>query len=200
MQPDDAAKFMCAAVPAGYQEMFKALSKQLIEITGFDDMSLQPNSGASGEYAGLMAIRAYHKSRGESHRDVCIIPVSAHGTNPASAAMCGMKIVVVGTDEQGNINIPELTAAAEKHSANLAALMVTYPSTHGVYEDGIAAGEGDYAEQALNRVRASVPTFTLKIRHVPISVGVNVLNDPAGRACARPSTSTAGRCTWTAPT
>ena len=121
----------------GYREMFEALTKQLCEITAFDDMSLQPNSGASGEYAGLMAIRAYHQSRGDHHRDVCIIPVSAHGTNPASAAMVGYKIVVVGTDEQGNINIPELKAAAEKHKDNLAALMVTYPSTHGVYEDGI---------------------------------------------------------------
>ena len=121
----------------GYRAMFEALTKQLCEITAFDDMSLQPNSGASGEYAGLMAIRAYHHSRGDHHRDVCIIPVSAHGTNPASAAMVGYKIVVVGTDEQGNINIPELKAAAEKHKDNLAALMVTYPSTHGVYEDGI---------------------------------------------------------------
>ena len=121
----------------GYQEMFDALTEQLVEITGFDGMSLQPNSGASGEYAGLMAIRAYHQSRGDHHRNVCIIPVSAHGTNPASAAMVGYKIVVVGTDEAGNINIPELKAAAEKHKDNLAALMVTYPSTHGVYEDGI---------------------------------------------------------------
>ena len=121
----------------GYQEMFRGLEKQLCEITGFDAMSLQPNSGASGEYAGLMAIRAYHQSRGDHHRDVCIIPVSAHGTNPASAAMCGMKIVVIGTDEQGNINVDELKAAAEKHADNLAALMVTYPSTHGVYEEGI---------------------------------------------------------------
>jgi glycine dehydrogenase len=110
----------------GYKEMFKALTKQLCEITAFDDMSLQPNSGASGEYAGLMAIRAYHHSRGDHHRDVCIIPVSAHGTNPASAAMVGYKIVVVGTDELGNIDIPELKAAAEKHKDNLAALMVTY--------------------------------------------------------------------------
>ena len=121
----------------GYREMFTALYEQLCEITGFDAMSLQPNSGASGEYAGLMAIRAYHKSRGDDHRNVCIIPVSAHGTNPATAAMVGYKIVVVGTDAQGNINIPELKAAAEKHKDNLAALMVTYPSTHGVYEDGI---------------------------------------------------------------
>lgn len=121
----------------GYAEMFRDLTKQLANITGFDDVSLQPNSGASGEYAGLMAIRAYHQSRGDHHRDVCIIPVSAHGTNPASAAMCGMKIVVIGTDEQGNINVDELKAAAEKHADNLAALMVTYPSTHGVYEEGI---------------------------------------------------------------
>lgn len=121
----------------GYAEMFKDLTTQLADITGFDDVSLQPNSGASGEYAGLMAIRAYHHSRGDHHRDVCIIPVSAHGTNPASAAMCGMKIVVIGTDENGNVNIPELKAAAEKHSANLSCLMITYPSTHGVYEDGI---------------------------------------------------------------
>lgn len=121
----------------GYAEMFRDLTKQLANITGFDDVSLQPNSGASGEYAGLMAIRAYHQSRGDHHRDVCIIPVSAHGTNPASAAMCGMKIVVIGTDEAGNVNMDELKAAAEKHSANLAALMITYPSTHGVYEDGI---------------------------------------------------------------
>jgi len=122
---------------AGYAEMFDHLAEQLCTITGFDAMSLQPNSGATGEYAGLMAIRAYHQSRGDLQRDVCIIPVSAHGTNPASAAMCGMRIVVVGTDELGNISIPELKAAAEKHKDTLSALMVTYPSTHGVYEDGI---------------------------------------------------------------
>jgi len=121
----------------GYQEMFTDLAAQLCSVTGFDAMSLQPNSGATGEYAGLMAIRAYHKSRGDSNRDVCIIPVSAHGTNPASAAMSGMRIVVIGTDAEGNISIPQLKEAAEKHSANLAALMVTYPSTHGVYEEGI---------------------------------------------------------------
>jgi len=121
----------------GYMEMFDDLADQLCAITGFDAMSLQPNSGATGEYAGLMAIRAYHQSRGDEKRNVCIIPVSAHGTNPASAAMCGMKIVVIGTDAKGNISIPELKAAAEKHADTLAALMVTYPSTHGVYEDGI---------------------------------------------------------------
>eukprot|EP00850_Spirogloea_muscicola_P021771 SM000261S09970 [mRNA] locus=s261:68666:74812:+ [translate_table: standard] len=122
----------------GYQEMFADLGDMLAKITGFDSVSLQPNAGASGEYAGLMAIRAYHQSRGDSHRNVCIIPVSAHGTNPASAAMCGMRIVAVGTDAKGNVNIAELKAAAEKHKDNLSALMVvTYPSTHGVYEEGI---------------------------------------------------------------
>ncbi|XP_073051775.1 glycine dehydrogenase (decarboxylating), mitochondrial-like [Primulina eburnea] len=121
----------------GYQEMFKNLGEMLCTITGFDSFSLQPNAGAAGEYAGLMVIRAYHMSRGDHHRNVCIIPVSAHGTNPASAAMCGMKIVAVGTDAKGNINIEELQKAAEANKENLAALMVTYPSTHGVYEEGI---------------------------------------------------------------
>ncbi|GAB2243551.1 hypothetical protein Droror1_Dr00023679 [Drosera rotundifolia] len=121
----------------GYQEMFKDLGELLCTITGFDSFSLQPNAGASGEYAGLMVIRAYHQARGDRHRDVCIIPISAHGTNPASAAMCGMKIVSVGTDAKGNINIEELRKAAEAHKDNLSALMVTYPSTHGVYEEGI---------------------------------------------------------------
>ncbi|GFZ16672.1 glycine decarboxylase P-protein 1 [Actinidia rufa] len=121
----------------GYQEMFNNLGELLCIITGFDSFSLQPNAGAAGEYAGLMVIRAYHKARGDHHRDVCIIPVSAHGTNPASAAMCGMKIVAVGTDAKGNINIEELRKAAEANKENLSALMVTYPSTHGVYEEGI---------------------------------------------------------------
>lgn len=121
----------------GYQEMFQDLGELLCDITGFDSVSLQPNAGASGEYAGLMVIRAYHHSKGDTHRNVCIIPVSAHGTNPASAAMCGMKIVAVGTDNNGNVNIEELRKAAEAHKDDLSALMVTYPSTHGVYEDGI---------------------------------------------------------------
>ena len=112
-------------------------TKQLCEITALRRHVPPAQRGASGEYAGLMAIRAYHQSRGDHHRDVCIIPVSAHGTNPGVRRDGGYKIVVVGTDAQGNINIPELKAAAEKHSDNLAALMVTYPSTHGVYEDGI---------------------------------------------------------------
>ncbi|XP_010472637.1 PREDICTED: glycine dehydrogenase (decarboxylating) 2, mitochondrial-like [Camelina sativa] len=121
----------------GYQEMFTNLGELLCKITGFDSFSLQPNAGAAGEYAGLMVIRAYHMSRGDHHRNVCIIPASAHGTNPASAAMCGMKIVAVGTDAKGNINIEDLRKAAEANKDNLAALMVTYPSTHGVYEEGI---------------------------------------------------------------
>ncbi|XP_030552511.1 glycine dehydrogenase (decarboxylating), mitochondrial [Rhodamnia argentea] len=121
----------------GYQEMFTDLGDLLCAITGFDSFSLQPNAGAAGEYAGLMVIRAYHMARGDHHRNVCIIPVSAHGTNPASAAMCGMKIVAVGTDAKGNINIEELRNAAEANRDNLSALMVTYPSTHGVYEEGI---------------------------------------------------------------
>ncbi|CAO2818054.1 unnamed protein product [Amaranthus hypochondriacus] len=129
--------FAPAEQAQGYQEMFQNLGDLLCTITGFDSFSLQPNAGAAGEYAGLMVIRAYHKSRGDHHRNVCIIPVSAHGTNPASAAMCGMKIVSVGTDAKGNINIEEVRKAAETHKDNLAALMVTYPSTHGVYEEGV---------------------------------------------------------------
>ncbi|KAF8097035.1 hypothetical protein N665_0296s0018 [Sinapis alba] len=121
----------------GYQEMFSTLGDLLCTITGFDSLSLQPNAGASGEYTGLMVIREYHRSRGDHHRNVCIIPVSAHGTNPASAAMCGMKIITVGTDAKGNINMEEVRKAAEDNKDNLAALMVTYPSTHGVYEETI---------------------------------------------------------------
>ena len=122
---------------AGYHEMFAELEASLCEITGFDAMSLQPNSGAQGEYAGLMVIRAYHQSRGEGHRNICLIPSSAHGTNPASAAMAGMKIVVVKCDEHGNVEMDDLKAKAEKHSNELSAFMITYPSTHGVFEDHI---------------------------------------------------------------
>ncbi|MFA5574728.1 MAG: aminomethyl-transferring glycine dehydrogenase [Brumimicrobium sp.] len=121
----------------GYHEMFAELNKDLSEITGFHKMSFQPNSGASGEYAGLMVIRAYHTSNGESHRNVCLIPSSAHGTNPASAVMAGMEVVVTKCDEGGNIDIEDLRKNAEKHSENLGAIMITYPSTHGVYETGI---------------------------------------------------------------
>ncbi len=122
---------------AGYHEMFAELESSLCEITGFDAMSLQPNSGAQGEYAGLMVIRAYHESRGEGHRDICLIPSSAHGTNPASAAMAGMKIKVIACDKHGNIDLDDLVAKAEEYRDNLAALMITYPSTHGVFEDHV---------------------------------------------------------------
>lgn len=121
----------------GYQEMFKMLEQWLCEITGFAAISLQPNSGSQGEYAGLLAIRAYLKARGQGHRKTCLIPQSAHGTNPASAAMAGMKIVIVGCDEDGNIDIADLQRKAQEHSNDLACLMVTYPSTHGVFEEGI---------------------------------------------------------------
>ena len=121
----------------GYQIVLKELEQQLNVITGFAATSLQPNSGAQGEYAGLMTIRAYHKSRGEGHRNICIIPASAHGTNPASAVMAGMKVVVTKTDEHGNIDVVDLEEKVLLHSDNLAALMVTYPSTHGVFESSI---------------------------------------------------------------
>jgi glycine dehydrogenase len=122
---------------AGYHVMFEDLKRDLCTITGYDAVSLQPNSGAQGEYAGLLAIRGYHLSRGDSHRNICLIPSSAHGTNPASAHMVGMEVVVVSCDEDGNVDIADLTAKAEKHAANLAAVMVTYPSTHGVFEEHI---------------------------------------------------------------
>ena len=121
----------------GYQTIFKELESMLCEITGFDGMSLQPNSGAQGEYAGLMVIRAYHHSRGDTNRDICLIPSSAHGTNPASAVMAGMKVVVTPCDEKGNIDLEVLRAKALEHKDNLAALMITYPSTHGVFEESI---------------------------------------------------------------
>lgn len=122
---------------AGYQSMLKKLEEQLTEITGFEGTSLQPNSGAQGEYAGLMVIRAYHESRDDHHRNICLIPSSAHGTNPASAVMAGMKVVVTKANEEGNIDIEDLRAKAEEYKDNLAALMITYPSTHGVYESAI---------------------------------------------------------------
>jgi len=121
----------------GYAELFRTLEADLCDITGFAAVSLQPNAGSQGEYAGLLVIRKYHEVRGEGHRNVCLIPQSAHGTNPASAAMAGMKIVVIKTGANGDIDIADLRARAEEHSANLAALMVTYPSTHGVFEEGI---------------------------------------------------------------
>lgn len=121
----------------GYAQLVSELNTWLCEITGFAAMSFQPNSGAQGEYAGLMAIRAYHESRGEAHRNVALIPSSAHGTNPASAVMAGMKVVVTKCDERGNIDVEDLRAKAEQHANDLSCLMVTYPSTHGVYEESI---------------------------------------------------------------
>jgi len=121
----------------GYQRVFNELEQWLCEITGFDACSLQPNAGAQGEYAGLLTIRSFHLSRGEGHRNVALIPSSAHGTNPASAVMAGMKVVVVKATSEGHIDVDDLRAKAEEHSANLACLMVTYPSTHGVFEESI---------------------------------------------------------------
>jgi len=121
----------------GYVEMIASLNADLCKITGFDAVSVQPNSGASGEYAGLLAIRAYQQAQGEGHRNVCLIPVSAHGTNPASAVMAGMKVVTVKSDPAGNIDLEDFFAKAEKHKDDLSAIMVTYPSTYGVFEEGI---------------------------------------------------------------
>jgi len=123
----------------GYHAVLETLSTDLNEITGFAATSLQPNSGAQGEYAGLMVIRAYHQARGEGHRNICVIPASAHGTNPASAVMAGMQVVVIKTDDHGNIDLDDLREKVERHSDKLAALMVTYPSTHGVFESSIKA-------------------------------------------------------------
>ncbi|OXS01826.1 aminomethyl-transferring glycine dehydrogenase [Shewanella algae] len=122
----------------GYEKLLNELSDYLVEITGYDAMCLQPNSGASGEYAGLLAIKKYHESRGEGHRNVCLIPQSAHGTNPASAQMAGMKIVVVGCDKRGNVDMEDLRAKAAEVADNLSCIMITYPSTHGVYEETVS--------------------------------------------------------------
>jgi glycine dehydrogenase len=122
---------------AGYHEIFREIEATLCEITGFAAVSLQPNSGAQGEFAGLMVIRAYHRGRGDAHRDVVLIPASAHGTNPASAVMAGMRVVVVASTSDGNIDVADLERKAQEHRDQLAALMVTYPSTHGVFEESI---------------------------------------------------------------
>ncbi|ENP0829445.1 aminomethyl-transferring glycine dehydrogenase [Vibrio parahaemolyticus] len=129
--------FAPAEQAAGYAALAKDLKEKLCEITGYDAFSLQPNSGASGEYAGLIAIQRYHESRGEGHRNVCLIPSSAHGTNPATASMVSMKVVVVKCDDEGNIDIDDLAAKIEKHKDNLSSIMITYPSTHGVYEEKV---------------------------------------------------------------
>ena len=121
----------------GYQQLFEELEDMLCAVTGFDAVSLQPNAGSQGEYSGLLSICRYHEGRGEGHRDVCLIPASAHGTNPASAAMAGLKVIVVRCDEAGNVDVEDLRAKAEQHRETLAALMITYPSTHGVFEEAI---------------------------------------------------------------
>ena len=121
----------------GYKQLIDELEAMLVECTGYDAVSLQPNSGAQGEYAGLLAIRAYHRSRGDDKRDICLIPESAHGTNPASAQMCGMTVVVTKCDSNGNVDVEDIRAKAEKYSDRLAALMITYPSTHGVFEEDV---------------------------------------------------------------
>ncbi|MGW4499855.1 aminomethyl-transferring glycine dehydrogenase [Micromonospora sp. NPDC004336] len=131
--------FAPAAQTAGYREMIAQLESWLAEVTGYDAVSVQPNAGSQGELAGLLAIRAYHRDRGEGHRDVCLIPSSAHGTNAASAVMAGMRVVVVGCDADGNVDLVDLDTKIDKHRDALAAIMVTYPSTHGVYETGIAS-------------------------------------------------------------
>ena len=121
----------------GYQQLFEELEEMLAEITGFDAVSLQPNAGSQGEYAGLLAIKRYHESRGDHHRNICLIPTSAHGTNPASAAMAGMQIAIVACDANGNVDLHDLAAKAKQHATNLASLMITYPSTHGVFEEAV---------------------------------------------------------------
>ena len=130
--------FVPASQRQGYDQLIQELESWLATITGFAAVSLQPNAGSQGEYAGLLVIRAWHRQRGEGHRNICLIPTSAHGTNPASAVMAGMKVVAVQCDEAGNIDQVDLAAKAEQHAEQLAALMVTYPSTHGVFEQGIS--------------------------------------------------------------
>ncbi|MGH9173026.1 MAG: aminomethyl-transferring glycine dehydrogenase, partial [Vicinamibacterales bacterium] len=129
--------FAPAEQTLGYQQVCQELEAALCEITGFTAVSLQPNSGAQGEFAGLAVIRAYHHARGDAHRDAVLIPASAHGTNPASAAMAGYRVIVIATDAHGNVDVPDLKAKAAQHREKLAALMITYPSTHGVFEDAI---------------------------------------------------------------
>jgi glycine dehydrogenase len=129
--------FAPADQTAGYAQLTAELEQMLCACTGYDAVSLQPNAGSQGEYAGLLAIRAYHASRGEGHRDVCLIPSSAHGTNPATANMAGMRVVVVACDTNGNVDVADLKAKAAQHADQLAAIMITYPSTHGVFETAV---------------------------------------------------------------
>jgi glycine dehydrogenase len=134
----DIHPFAPAEQTQGYLQMIRELEDALCVITGYDRVSLQPNAGSQGEFAGLLAIRGYHRSRGDVDRDICLIPASAHGTNAASAVMAGMRVVVVATDPDGNVDLADLSAKADEHRDRLAAVMITYPSTHGVFEDGVA--------------------------------------------------------------
>ena len=129
--------FAPAEQSEGYRQLTDELEAMLCSATGYDAVSLQPNAGSQGEYAGLLAIRAYHQSRGDSQRDICLIPSSAHGTNPATASMVGMRVVVVACDARGNVDVEDLRNKASEHKERLAALMITYPSTHGVFEEAI---------------------------------------------------------------
>ncbi len=133
----DIHPFAPAGQARGYLRLIDELEAALVRITGYDAVSFQPNAGSQGEFAGLLAIRAYHRSRGDVDRDVCLIPASAHGTNAASAVMAGMRVVVVATDDDGNVDLEDLTARATEHGDRLAAAMITYPSTHGVFEEGV---------------------------------------------------------------
>ena len=117
--------------------MFREIEENLCAITHYDGISSQPNSGATGEYAGLMAIKKYHYSRGDTHRDICLVPTSAHGTNPATAQICGMKIIPLGCDENGNIRLEEVKEKCKQYSERLSCIMITYPSTHGVFEEDV---------------------------------------------------------------
>lgn len=130
--------FAPRAQVSGYSTIIKELSADLCRVTGFPAISLQPNSGAQGEYAGLSVIQAYHRSRGQGHRNICLIPNSAHGTNPASAIMAGMKVVAIKNKADGTLDIEDLREKAVKHKDNLGALMITYPSTYGVFEEGVS--------------------------------------------------------------
>jgi glycine dehydrogenase len=161
----------------GYLELDKTLSAWMCKATGYDDISLQPNAGSQGEYAGLLVIKAYHRSRGEGHRNVCLIPASAHGTNPASAQMVGMKVVVVKCDDQGNVDLADLRAQADAHKHDLAACMITYPSTHGVFEEHVreicdivhAAGGQVYVDGANMNALVGVacpPEFGADVSHL----------------------------------
>ena len=133
----DIHPFAPAHQTLGYQELISDIESMLCACTGYDAVSVQPNAGSQGEYAGLLAIKRYHESRGDNHRDVCLIPQSAHGTNPASAQMCGMQVVVVDCDDNGNIDLEDLDRKMEAHGQNISAIMITYPSTHGVFESHV---------------------------------------------------------------